>query len=108
MKEFRGQGYFDYQQKKQVAVEEIPVTDPKTNDKDDDRLAGQNLEIYNYLVENPGASNVELMNISKSYSGFTARISNVRIWLRENKGQTIKCRRGTGDDNQYYYWIEKL
>ena len=76
---------------------EILVTDPNTRDEDDDRLAGQNLQIYELLILHGQMSNRELSNISLKY---TSRISDIRRWL-EKRGQTITCIRGTGGLNYY-------
>ena len=76
---------------------EILVSDPNTLDSDDDRLAGQNLKIYDLLIFHGQMSNKELANISLKY---TSRISDIRRFL-EKRGQTIKCIRGTGGLNFY-------
>ena len=81
---------------------EILVSDPNTRDEDDDRLAGQNLKIYELLIFHGQMSNMELSNISLKY---TSRISDIRRWL-EKRGQTIKCIYGKGGLN--YYEIVKL
>ena len=76
---------------------EILVSDPNTLDADDDRLAGQNLKIYDLLLLHGQVSNRELANISMKYTG---RISDIRRFL-EKRGQTIRCIRGTGGLNFY-------
>lgn len=77
--------------------DEILVTDPNARDEDDERLSGQNLKIYEYLMLHGSMSNRELANISLKY---TSRISDIRRWL-EKRGQTIKCIRGEGGLNTY-------
>ena len=78
-------------------IGEILVRDPNTRDADDDRLAGQNLKIYDLLMLHGQMSNKELSNISLKY---TSRISDIRHWL-EKRGQTIRCIRGEGGLNYY-------
>ena len=81
---------------------EILVSDPNTRDADDDRLAGQNLEIYDLMIEHAVVSNKQLSAIALKY---TSRISDIRRWL-EKRGQTIKCTYGEGGLN--YYSIVKV
>lgn len=76
---------------------EILVTDSNARDEDDERLAGQNLEIYNLMLEHAVVSNKQLSSIALKY---TSRISDIRRWL-ERRGQTIRCTYGEGGVNYY-------
>ena len=83
---------------------EILVSDPNTLDADDDRLAKQNLILYVALRVLGTLSNDQIIRITKTRK-HTSRISDVRRWLQENIGETIKCTYGEGGLN--YYTIVK-
>jgi hypothetical protein len=80
---------------------EILITDPTTDDRDDNRLAGQNLKAYELLTLHGQLSNRELSNHFLDYRG---RIRDIRAYLKE-RGYTVKCTRAEG--GLAYYKIVK-
>lgn len=80
-----------------------PTIRPHFADPEDTpRLGGQNAAILARLRVGP-ATNSQLVGLSLNY---TARISDVRDWLRNNTGQTITCERHEGGLS--IYRIEKI
>jgi len=71
---------------------------PHFADKDDvPRLTEQNTKMLAVLRLGP-ATNRQLMAIGMNYR---ARISELREWLQNNTGETIRCIRGKGGLNSY-------
>lgn len=66
------------------------------------RLTEQNTKMLAFLRIGP-ATNRQLMVIAMNYR---ARISELREWLQNNTGETIRCIRGKGGLN--WYEIVKL
>jgi len=61
------------------------------------RLTEQNTKMLAFLRLGP-ATNRQLMAIGMNYR---ARISELREWLQNNTGETIRCIRGKGGLNSY-------